>query len=135
MIGSVKPGKPKCRTIVLTKRIDLNFSFGAFSQNNASLRCFRFKSFCTSRFIFCQHGFADIHSYLCVRACGPHEKEGGEGHPRALGKGLRAGSPRPCTLCTPSYEWMSEVCSYPISRSYLLFLEKKLIQISFLFHI
>jgi hypothetical protein len=38
-------------------------------------------------------------------------------------------------LCTPSYEWMSEVCSYPISRSYLLFLEKKLIQISFLFHI
>ena len=89
VIGSVKPGKPKCRTIVLTKRIDLNFSFGAFSQNNASLRCFRFKSFCTSRFIFCQHGFADIHSYLSVRACGPHEKEGGEGHPRALGKGLR----------------------------------------------
>src|SRR5260370_40131525 len=63
----------------------------------------RFASCLASIFLFVRNAvkcyFTDIHSYLSVRACGPHEKEGDEGHPRLPAKGF--------ALCTPRYEWMS----------------------------
>ena len=53
----------------------------------------RFASYLASIFLFVRNAvkcyFTDIHLYLSVRACGPHEKEGDEGHPRTSGKGLR----------------------------------------------
>jgi hypothetical protein len=65
----------------------------------------RFASCLASIFLFVRNAvkcyFTDIHSYLSVRACDPHEKEGGEGHPRLPAKGFVPGPPDPVPSALP----------------------------------